>query len=100
MICLTQRFPRVRAGSDDWLGVCVGAALALSGIALRVWAGQSLGRFFEREVVVEADQTLVRSGPYRWIRHPAYAGNLLTRLGIGVAIGPRSAAGPGAVIIL
>src|SRR5207302_6277219 len=100
MIWLTQRFPGVRAGSDDWFGVCVGAALALSGIALRVWAVHTLGRFFEREVVVEADQTLVRSGPYRWIRHPAYAGNILTWFGIGVAIGSWIAAALGTAIIL
>jgi protein-S-isoprenylcysteine O-methyltransferase len=100
MIWLTERFPGVRAGSDDWFGVCVGAALALSGIAWRVWAVHTLGRFFEREVVVEADQTLVRSGPYRWIRHPAYAGNLLTWFGIGVAIGSWIAAALGTAIIL
>ena len=26
-------------------------------------------------------------GPYRWLRHPAYAGNLVTYFGLGLAIG-------------
>jgi protein-S-isoprenylcysteine O-methyltransferase len=28
----------------------------------------------------------VRRGPYRFVRHPAYAGNLLAALGLGLAL--------------
>jgi protein-S-isoprenylcysteine O-methyltransferase len=28
-----------------------------------------------------------RGGPYRWLRHPAYAGTLITYFGYGLAIG-------------
>ncbi len=37
-------------------------------------------------MIVQEAQTVVRSGPYRFIRHPAYAGNLLMYAGLGLAL--------------
>lgn len=79
--------PGLRAFANSWDTLVVGAAVALFGVGLRSWAVWTLGRFFRREVTVEAGQRVVRSGPYRWIRHPAYTGNLLTFAGIGLALG-------------
>ncbi len=54
-----------------------------------ILAGYALGsyalienRFFSGEVRIQADRghKVVSSGPYRWIRHPGYAGSLLTTL--------------------
>ena len=65
-----------------WLGiVCM-----LLGVALRWYAIRTLGRFFTWDVAVRGDQTVVQTGPYRYIRHPAYSGTLLTTLGIGLAL--------------
>jgi protein-S-isoprenylcysteine O-methyltransferase Ste14 len=58
-----------------------------AGIALRVWGVATLGRFFRRVVVVQEGHHVVTAGPYHWLRHPAYAGNLLSYLGLGVALG-------------
>jgi protein-S-isoprenylcysteine O-methyltransferase Ste14 len=30
---------------------------------------------------------VITIGPYRWVRHPAYAGNLLTYAGLGLILG-------------
>lgn len=100
MVWVAQRFPGARVGANDWFGVLAGATLALMGIALRVWAVRTLGRSFEREVVVNAGQTIVRAGPYRWIRHPAYAGSILTWFGVGLAIGSWIGAFLGTAIVL
>ncbi len=43
--------------------------------ALTVWGMWSMRRTFS--ITVEA-RALVTSGPYRWLRHPIYAGELLT----------------------
>jgi protein-S-isoprenylcysteine O-methyltransferase Ste14 len=86
-VILASRFPSARWGSNDWFGVILGTMIALAGIAVRVWAVHTLGRYFQREVVIEAGQTVVRRGPYRWLRHPAYAGNLLLVFGFGLAVG-------------
>jgi protein-S-isoprenylcysteine O-methyltransferase Ste14 len=66
-----------------WLGV----AGILAGVAVRWYAIRVLGRFFTRDVATQIGQTVVQDGPYRFIRHPAYSGTLLTLLGIGLTLG-------------
>ena len=58
-----------------------------AGIALRLWAISTLGRFFRTKVLVLDDHRLVTSGPYRVLRHPAYTGSILTLAGLGLAFG-------------
>jgi protein-S-isoprenylcysteine O-methyltransferase Ste14 len=57
------------------------------GLALRVWAIAALGSGFRTTVEVEPGQAIVSGGPYRWIRHPSYAGLLLIVAGFGAALG-------------
>ena len=65
-----------------WLG----AALAVAGLALRLWSIVTLGRWFTVRVHVSGDQPVVEAGPYRLLRHPSYAGALLAALGIGLSL--------------
>ena len=51
-----------------------GVVVMWLGLALRVWAIAALGRSFRSTVEVEPGQPVVSTGPYRWIRHPSYAG--------------------------
>ncbi len=46
-----------------------------------------LGRFYTVEVTIAPGHRLIDSGPYRYIRHPAYAGALLAFFGLGMAMG-------------
>jgi hypothetical protein len=39
------------------------------------WALATLGRFFTNDVRVQAGQTVVESGPYRWVRLLQRRGN-------------------------
>jgi protein-S-isoprenylcysteine O-methyltransferase Ste14 len=70
----------------DWWPPLAGLALFAGGLGLRVWAIRALGRFFRYTVVVDADQRVIDTGPYRLIRHPSYTGLLLAALGVGVAL--------------
>jgi protein-S-isoprenylcysteine O-methyltransferase Ste14 len=79
--------PALRAGANTWRTLAVGAGIVWLGIALRVSAVWTLGRFFRREVTIETGQTVVETGPYRWVRHPAYTGDLLIAFGLGLAWG-------------
>jgi protein-S-isoprenylcysteine O-methyltransferase Ste14 len=63
-----------------------GIVLALLGVALRQYAIRCLGRYFTRAVAVHPGQVVVQQGPYRYIRHPAYSGTLLTVFGLGLAL--------------
>jgi len=64
----------------------LGVILILLGVALRWYAIRTLGSYFTRDIAVSADQMVVKSGPYRSIRHPAYSGTFLTMLGVGLAM--------------
>ena len=66
-----------------WIGI----VLMLVGMSFRYYAIRTLGRFFTFNVAVHGGQTVVERGPYRYIRHPSYAGGLITLTGIGVALG-------------
>jgi methyltransferase len=46
--------------------------LALASQALRWWCIGTLGRHWNTRVIVVPDLPLVRSGPYRFLRHPNY----------------------------
>lgn len=80
----------VVAGLDARFGWSSGFPLWLELLALAVilvgyWlASYALieNRFFSGMVRLQTDrgQHVVRSGPYRWLRHPGYAGSLLTYL--------------------
>ncbi|MGH7611830.1 MAG: methyltransferase family protein [Candidatus Dormibacteria bacterium] len=61
--------------------VAAGGVMMAAGIALRWWAVRTLGRHFQVRITTSADQRLVQTGPYRWIRHPGYTGALLTVAG-------------------
>lgn len=39
---------------------------------LRWWCIATLGRQWNTRVIIVTDMTLVRRGPYRWLRHPNY----------------------------
>lgn len=86
-VVAARRLPGLALPGDGWVWVGLGCVVAWCGIALRAWAIATLGRFFRRDVTIAADQIVVTSGPYRWLRHPAYSGNLLVALGLGLMLG-------------
>jgi protein-S-isoprenylcysteine O-methyltransferase Ste14 len=70
----------------SWLPVrIVGFAVGLAGAVLLVWASLLLGRLLVHEAAVREDHALIERGPYRFVRHPVYAGYLALLLGSGVA---------------
>lgn len=64
----------------------VGAAAAAAGIGLRFWSVRTLGRYFTFLVKVTTDQPVIEAGPYRLLRHPSYAGAVLTGIGVGLSL--------------
>ena len=65
----------------------LGLAIMLVGITFREWSIAVLGRSFSVRVQIREGQGLTTGGPYRWIRHPAYGGALLTIVGVPLALG-------------
>lgn len=56
--------------------------IACCGFGLRIWAIRTLGKFFTFQIGIRDQHGLVRSGPYRLLRHPSYTGYLLFLLGV------------------
>lgn len=65
----------------------VGIFCVVVGTALRWYAVATLGRYFTVNVATQASQPVIDVGPYRYIRHPAYAGSLLALIGFALALG-------------
>jgi len=75
-------------GTISWHPVLIfglGITLMVVGVAFRWYAIRVLGKYFSVRLAVQPGQTVMRDGPYRWIRHPSYTGSLITMLGLGIA---------------
>lgn len=59
-----------------------GVGMLLGGLLLRQYAIVTLGRLHTLDVSTRPAQPVVEIGPYRWVRHPSYAGAMLTAAGI------------------
>lgn len=59
-----------------------GILLSIIGSWIRLRCFQELGRFFTFDLTIQPDHKLVTSGPYSYVRHPAYTGSLLLIVGV------------------
>lgn len=77
-----------------------GAGLLLFGLGLGlfIWARRTLRDQYSGHLQVNIDHLLVKTGPYHYVRHPAYSGYLL--MTFGTAIGYASLIGVTSVLLL
>ena len=70
-----------------WL-IVIGFILISFGYAFAAWA-LAENRFFSSVVRIQTERghVVCDSGPYRFVRHPGYAGNILALFGIVLALG-------------
>jgi protein-S-isoprenylcysteine O-methyltransferase len=79
--------PAAHLPSLGWPLLLGGLGMMWGGIALRLWAVRTLGPRFRTVVMIHDEHQLITTGPYRLLRHPSYAGSLLTLAGLGLALG-------------
>ena len=60
------------------LSLYAGAAIAIAGEGIRIWAAGH----------IQKGREITRSGPYRYVRHPLYAGSAI--IGLGFIVASRS----------
>jgi protein-S-isoprenylcysteine O-methyltransferase Ste14 len=89
--------------SDGVAPVVQGAGLIAlaAALAVVVWA-MAVNRFFSPVIRIQTDRGhhLVTSGPYRYVRHPAYAAFPFLMVGGGLALGSGLAALIGLFLVL
>ena len=63
-----------------------------AGNGVGVWA-MVANRYFATFVLIQEDRehSVVQDGPYRWVRHPGYAGQMLASLAMPLALGSLAA---------
>jgi protein-S-isoprenylcysteine O-methyltransferase Ste14 len=66
----------------------LGLSLEIAGLGLRAWSMRILGSSYSRTLRVQGAQQVVDRGPYRFVRHPGYAGSLM--IWTGFALTSRS----------
>jgi protein-S-isoprenylcysteine O-methyltransferase Ste14 len=68
--------------------VAVSSVFFVLGAVLSWTAVRALGRHWRVEAGLDADHQLVRSGPYRLVRHPIYTSMLCVLVGTGLVATP------------
>lgn len=92
---LTRRFLPA-----SYLLVAAGLTIQAAFILLAVWARRHLGGNWSGEVRIAAEHKLVRSGPYRFVRHPIYTAVLGMYCGTALVSGEIHAPIALAIVIL
>lgn len=63
-----------------------GEILFVLGYVLTAYSIRALGRYYSTFVEVLPDHPVIETGPYRFIRHPNYLGQLVGVIGLGLAL--------------
>jgi protein-S-isoprenylcysteine O-methyltransferase Ste14 len=95
--CAPFVFPLLTAASPGETLQIGADVLLIAGTAWAVWSLRFLGR--NLSVIAQA-RDVVDSGPYRWVRHPLYAGEIVSSLGLALTVGSLSAIGVWAALCL
>jgi protein-S-isoprenylcysteine O-methyltransferase Ste14 len=72
--------------ANDWT-LSAGLAITALGLGFAVWARVHLGRNWSSRPTIRVGHTLVRTGPYRFVRNPIYTGLLIGFTGTAIVIG-------------
>jgi protein-S-isoprenylcysteine O-methyltransferase Ste14 len=85
-------FVRVPGLTGRWLPLSpiflgLGLAIQASATMLAIWARRHLGSNWSAEISAKVDHRLIRSGPYRLLRHPIYTAVFGINIGIAIASG-------------
>src|ERR1039457_347574 len=86
--------------SPEWWRLALSVSLFALACALSWTAARTLGRHLRIDASVDSTHELVRSGPYRLVRHPIYTSMLCVLLGTGVLISPLYLLLPAVLIFL
>jgi protein-S-isoprenylcysteine O-methyltransferase Ste14 len=101
LMAVSLSFPLVIvAGFPIWLNL-LGLLLVALGYAFAVWA-LAENRFFAGVVRIQTERghVVCDSGPYRIVRHPGYAGNILALPGMALALNSLWTLFPAAVALI
>ena len=66
-------------GSISWdILTTIALILMICGLIIRSWGVFTLGKYFTWHICTQRNQTIIKTGPYAFVRHPGYLGGFLT----------------------
>ena len=69
----------------------VGVAVTAAGLLFTIWARVHLGKYWSAMVTLKDHHKLIRTGPYRFVRHPIYTGLIAAAIGSAITVGSGDA---------
>ena len=84
----------------NWVCLVIGIVLAIASFALRRAAIAALGQFWSLHIEIRENHQFVRSGPFKWMRHPTYFSMILELLSAVFILGTMWTAGLAFLIFL
>lgn len=70
---------------NDWI-VAIGMFMLVGGMAIRVWAIETLKTFFTATVQIVKGHKVIQHGPYKVVRHPSYLGSMIAIIGSALVL--------------
>jgi protein-S-isoprenylcysteine O-methyltransferase Ste14 len=67
--------------------MAAGLAIEAAGLFLAILARRHLGRYWSGKITIKVDHRLIRTGPYKRLRHPIYGGLLTMYAGTALVTG-------------
>ena len=62
----------------------IGLSFIVVGLIIRWTAILTLRKYFTTNVVIQSDHRIIKTGLYRFVRHPSYSGSILSFFGLGL----------------
>ncbi len=89
LLVLTSPLPLLNKDMTPHQGIAQGIAVVVRvlGLFIGLWSRWTLGGNWSSAVTFKQGHELIKTGPYRLVRHPIYTGILLMCLGTGIEIG-------------
>jgi protein-S-isoprenylcysteine O-methyltransferase Ste14 len=69
------------------LALVTGMAVCVLGLFVTIWARRTLAGNWSSDVTFKQGHELIKTGPYRFVRHPIYTGLLMMCLGSAIEVG-------------
>ena len=87
IFAIPNLLPRLKIPGKGKMLFATGIFFIVAGILLRCLSVRKLGKFFRSKIVIQEKHTLIKTGPYKYLRNPSYTGVILTLIGFGFGIG-------------
>src|SRR6266540_4285982 len=85
-IAIAYALPGATFPIDPTVALVAGVAVQWAGFGLVLWTTRILGALYRPVIAVQQGHRVIRSGPYRLVRHPMYAGGILSDVGVGLVL--------------